>query len=133
MSYGRFLTFWGLWFHSDTIDISKHFFLERETMADNRYFIYAETDDKALLDVWGSETPEGDDGHDFFLVYDENDGEPKPAAGRDITKKFRLMFDAPEAEVSNFRISLEKAGFGPVFSELVAKPSPDDTPGEMAF
>lgn len=95
------------------------------------HFVYAETDELALLETWGGYS-EGE-GHDFFLVYDENDGHPKPVAGREMTKKFRLTYHLPEAEVSNFTASLEEAGFGPVFSQLVVKPSPGDTPDEIAF
>ena len=97
------------------------------------HHVFAETDDVALLEAWGSNTPEPrangvDEGHEFFLVYDENDGEPRPAAGREMTKQFRLMFVALDAELQGFKASLEEAGFAPVFSDLVKyRDSPDDT------
>ena len=105
----------------------------------NNHNVFAETDDAALLDAWGSDTPEPringvDEGHEFFIVYDENSGEPKPIAGREMTKKFRLMFDVPDAELQSFTASLEEAGFAPVFSEPVKyKDSPDDGITEMEF
>ena len=69
-----------------------------------------------------------------FIVYDENSGEPTPVAGREMTKKFRLMFDVPDAELQSFTASLEEAGFAPVFSEPVKyKDSPDEGITEMEF
>ena len=105
------------------------------------HHVMAETDDEALLEAWGSYTPEPrvnglDEGHDYFLVYDENDGEPKPALGREMTKKFRLMFDEPDAELESFTASLVEAGFAPVFSEQVEyNNSPDEAQvvDEVAF
>ena len=92
----------------------------------NNHNVFAETDDAALLDAWGSDTPEPringvDEGHEFFIVYDENSGEPKPVAGREMTKKFRLMFDVPDAELQSFTASLEEAGFAPVFSRYTLR------------
>ena len=113
---------------------------KNETMTDkNPHNVMAETDDEALLEAWGSDTPEPrvnglDEGHEYFLVYDENDGEPKPAAGREMTKKFRLMFAVPDAELESFKASLVEAGFAPVFSEQVEyNNSPDDDLTERLF
>ena len=81
-------------------------------------WVDAETDDEALLDVWGSSTPEPrvnglDEGHDFFIVYDEkDDGKPE------MTKQFKLLFSVPQSEVLSFTASLTEAGF----SQVVSRP-----------
>lgn len=83
-------------------------------------WVNAETDDEALLYVWGSSTPEPringvDEGHEFFIVYDEKDDD-KP----EMTKQFRLLFKVPIFEAQSFTESLEEAGF----SQVVTRPHP---------
>ena len=92
-------------------------------------WVDAETDDEALLDIWGSSTSKPrfnrvDEGHDFFVVYDEkDDGKPE------MTKRFKLLFDVPITEVQGFTASLKEAGFSQVISRPIkVKPTLEELP-----
>jgi hypothetical protein len=96
-------------------------------MTDNEHcWVDAETDDEALLDEWGSSTPEPrlngvDEGHEFFIVYDEkDDGKPE------MTKQFKLLFKVPQLEVLSFSASLTEAGFSEVVSRPLGPTSDED-------
>jgi len=97
------------------------------TMTENSHcWVDAETDDEALLDEWGSSTPEPrlngvDEGHEFFIVYDEkDDGKPE------MTKQFKLLFKVPQLEVLSFSASLTEAGFSEVVSRPLGLTSDED-------
>jgi hypothetical protein len=73
--------------------------------------VYAETDDVELICKWqGEPLDDGSDryigGNPHYITCDEkDDGKPE------MTKKFRLMFRLPPAEVEEFEDRLKEAGF----------------------